>query len=402
MQTAHATLPYGIRIFAWVRAIRWIGWGLGEALIPVFIIMFSNTFAEAGLFSSSVDIAALLSLPIIGIWADKISAKRLVIWSLLIYPFVGISYFLAGFLGMAIFIVIARVLNGFNYELENIGIQTYYRRMTSSRIISTSFGYIETWSHVSWIAAALVGVGLVIYFPIHYLLLGIAPFAVVAYFVALRAPEDEVRDEDEGEGEKKSRQSVLKIYAVKVSQWRTWSARLWLLGTLVFFSSIVSALMYFFIPIDAYLTGANLPMVVLITVFGAIPALFGYKLGKIADGHNKYSLIAYGLISVAVIAVGLAIFPQYWFKSVAMLLMGIVLELFYVVQNSLITTLGPAETYGERGSAFEGIMTLGDLVAPLILGIGLDLIGFGKVAGVVAVVSLGLAVGYSFLKKITA
>ena len=36
-----------------------------------------------------------------------------------------------------------------------------------------------------------------------------------------------------------------------------------------------------------------------------------------------------------------------------MFLLGIILELFYVAQSALITTLGPAETYGRRGSAFE-------------------------------------------------
>ena len=120
--------------------------------------------------------------------ADRMPAKRLVLWSLIIYPLVGISYFLAGLWGMAIFIVIARVINGFNWELENVGIDTYYRRVINSKVIASSFGYLETWSHVAWITGALIGMVLVLFMPIHYLLLGIAPFAVIAYFVALRAP----------------------------------------------------------------------------------------------------------------------------------------------------------------------------------------------------------------------
>ncbi len=387
------TLPYGVRVLAWARAVRWIGWGLGEALIPVFIIILSHTFAEAGLFSSSVDIAALISLPLIGLWADKVSAKRLILLSLLLYPIVGISYFLAGFFGLAIFIVIARVSNGFTWELENVGIETYYRRTIDHKHIASSFGYIDTWSHVAWISAALVGIVLVHFMPIHYLLFGIAPFALVAYVIALRAPNDSPK----AEGSKKS--SFMHSYVKAATEWRTWNIELWLLSVLILFSGIVSALMYFFVPINAYLTGANLPMVVLITVSGAIPALFGYKLGRIADGRNKYGLITFGLICLAVITFGLAVFPQYWFKLLAIFFMGIILELFYVVQSSLITTLGPAETYGERGSAFESIITLGDLVAPLILGIGLDLVGFSNVAYVMAVAAIVLSVVYRFLAR---
>lgn len=194
----HSSLPYGVRVFAWVRAVRWIGWGLGEALIPVFILLFSKTFAEAGLFSSTVDIASLVSLPFIGMWADKFSAKRLILWSMVLYPFVGVSYFLAGVFRMALFIVLARAINGFNWELENVGVETYYRRIVNRKKIATSFGYIETWSHVAWISAALVGMVLVIFMPIYWLLLAIAPFAVISYFIALKAPEDEPGREDRG------------------------------------------------------------------------------------------------------------------------------------------------------------------------------------------------------------
>jgi MFS family permease len=387
-------LPYGVRIFAWARAIRWIGWGFGEALLPVFIIMFSKSFAEAGLFSASVDIAGFISLPFIGMWADKVPARRLILWSLILYPIVGASYFLAGAFGLALYIVIARIVNGVTWELENVGIETYYRRTIESDHIASSFGYIETWSHFAWIAAALSGIILIRFIPIYGLLFLITPFALVAYMVAFKAPKDSLHTNDA-----KQKLSFFHTYRKAASEWRSWDSGLWMVSLLILFSSVLSALMYFFIPIDAYLTGANLPMVILITIFGSMPALFSYQLGRLADIRNKYHLIAFGLCGTAVIAVGLALFPQYWFKLVAMFLLGIILELFYVAQSSLITTLGPSETYGKRGSAFESIVTLGDLSAPLILGIGLDVLGFSNVALIVGFSAFILAVGYRWVKK---
>ena len=387
------TLPYGVRVFAWARAIRWIGWGFGEALLPVFIIVFSKSFAEAGFFSSSVDIAGLISLPFIGFWVDKIPARRLVLLSLVLYPIVGVGYFLAGALGLAVYIIIARIANGVTWELENVGIETYYRRTMNSDHIASSFGYIETWSHVAWIVAALIGMVLVRYMPIYYLLFLIAPFALIAYFIALKAPKDSPKADN------RPKLSFVHTYRKTMSEWRTWDSGLWMVSVLILFSSIMSALMYFFIPIDAYLTGANLPMVVLITVFGSVPALFSYKLGRFVDARNKYRLIAFGLFATALIVLGLAVFPQFWFKLLAVFLLGITLELFYVAQSALITTLGPSESYGRRGSAFESVITLGDLTAPIILGVGLDILGFSNVALITAVIALVLAVGYRWVKK---
>lgn len=389
----NSSLPDEVWLFAWVRAIRWIGWGLGKPLLPVFIMAFSQTFAEAGLFNSTLRIVSLASLPIIGIWVDRTPAKRLVLWSLLLYPLVGLGYLLAGMFRMAVFMVSARALQGFTWELENVGMATYYRRVIERAKIATSFGFLDTWSNLAWILAAMIGMYLVSFMPIYYLLSAVAPFSIVAYVIALKAPKDTIRSES---GVNPPFMSAL---GQTMNQWRQWTARFWLLGALIFFRSIINCLMTFYIPITAYLAGTNLPMVVLLGVLGATPALFGYKLGSIADGRNRYGMIALGLICVAGTSIWLAAVHTYWLKLCAVFVIGIIVELFYVVQSSLITTLGPAETYGKRGSAFESISTLGDLVAPLLLGVIFDLIGFSDVSLVIGAVAIAFALLFHFRKS---
>ena len=401
------SLPANVRLLAWARAVRWIGWGLGEALIPIFLLSFAKSFAETGLLSSTVEIASLVSLPIIGAWADRAPARRLVLWSLALYPIVGIAYYFAGLWGAAICVVIARVANGFTWELENVGIETYYRRVTDSKEIASSFGYIETWSHVAWIAAALVGIWLVQFTPIYVLLLAIAPFAVIAYFIVLKAPKDElIGTQGSGVGADANGGIALvqararsNSYMRAFRQLGSWNSRLWMVGALVLFTSIVSNLIYFFLPIDAYVSGANLPMVVLVTVVGALPALFSYKLGQIADRADKFWLISGGLFGIAAAGIGLMLVPHYWFKLVAVFFLGIILELLYVSESSLITTLGPVETYGERGSAFESLTVLGDLGAPLLIGICLDALGFGNLALIIACGAFALAIFYRVMSE---
>lgn len=192
INTGACSLSGGIKTLAYARALRWVGWGLGEAVIPIFILKFSDSFVQMGMFSSMVELSALVCLPIIGMLADKTSAKKLILLSLVLYPLVGVGYFLAGVLAAGVFIVLARIINGLTWELENVGVETYYRRASHHSKIATSFGYLDTWSNGVWIIAALIGMGLVSIVPVHYLFLGISPFAIVAYFVARKAPSDAI------------------------------------------------------------------------------------------------------------------------------------------------------------------------------------------------------------------
>ncbi len=383
------TIRREIRALAWARAIRWIGWGFGESLIPILVLRVSKTFAQMGLFSSTTNIVALASLPIIGTLADRMPAKRLILLSLVLYPLVGISYFLAGAFGIPALIIVAMGFNGFTWELENVGIATYYRRVTESGRIAVSFGYLDTLSYFAWIAAALAGMLLVLAVPIHYLLFAIAPFSLAAYFVALRVPNDSAVNQraNGGEASAQSYKSIL-------TGWRSWNTRLWLVCALILFSGIINALVSFFMPVEAYLSGANLPMVALLSIFGAIPALFGYKFGHVADSQNRFRVIGMGLFGIALIAVSIGFLTHYWFKIVGVFFLGVILELFSVTQSSLITTLGPAATYGKRGSAFEGVITFGDLLAPLLLGVGFDVLGFTKT--VILIAGAGAALGASY------
>lgn len=394
-------MPKSIKVIAWARAMRWVGWGFGESLIPIFIFAFSSTFAEAGLFRSTYEIIALISLPLIGVWADRKSAKYLILLSLILYPIVGIGYLLAGLLGLAVFLIIARAVNGVTWELENIGVDTYYRRMARQDSICASFGYIDTWSYFAWIVAALVGLALVPYMPIYYLFAAIIPFDIVAYFIARRAPKDHINSGLATATfipKPVPHKPVFETYSKALSEWRTWNTQLWLLGALVLFSGLINALMWFYIPIDAYISGANLQLVILISVIGAVPSLFGYALGRFADVRNKYAILSGGLLLVALVALGLAIFPQYAFKLIASFILGISLELFVIVRNDLVTVLGSSETYGQRGSAFESLVTLGDLAAPLILGIGLDILGFSSISFIVAGIAFILGIIYRLSK----
>ena len=385
-------LAHGVKLLAWARTVRWVGWGFGESLLPLFIFAFSASYAEAGLLTSIYSIALLVALPIVGMLADRMSAKVLIIAGLALYPLVGASYFLAGAAGVALFVVLARLINGVSWALESVGIDTYYRRVTNRNLLASSFGYIETVAYAGWILAALVSMLLVTIVPVHYLLLLILPFSLLAIPIALMAPKDTPRPVV-------NPLKTFESYKSAISEWGTWDLRLKLLGVLVLFMGVIDTLTGLFIPIDAYIEGANFQMVVVLAIVATIPRLFGFMLGKLADHNNNYKLVMWGLLGVAVLMSALAFFPGYAVLLIVSFLLCVLMELFTVIGKALVTTLGPEDHYGVRGSTFQSIATIGNLAAPLLIGISLDVLGFGALACVLAGVAVAIAVAFALISR---
>ncbi|MDO8622449.1 MAG: MFS transporter, partial [bacterium] len=302
--------PHGVsgalRTVAWSRTIRWIGWGFGESLIPILIFSFSSTYAEAGLIRSVFEIVLLICFPLVGVLADRVSARTLILAGAVVYPLVGFGYLLAGITGLAIFLVFARAANAIGWALESTGVDTYYRRMASRTSMNSSFGFIDTLAGSGWVIAALIGILLVPYVPIHVLLFIVAPTSIIAGLIAARAPHDSPQPAKKPTGAHPMAQS----YRLMLVEWKSWNGNLRLLGALSFFVGIIEALIWFFIPIDAYVEGTKLSLVILLTVVASIPPMFGYAIGKIADRRNPYALIAAGLVGAAAILLCIAIFPQ--------------------------------------------------------------------------------------------
>ncbi len=367
MSGTQAPLPQGIRILAWSRAIRWAGWGLGESLLPIFIFTFSATFAGAGFLKSSYDIAFLLVLPFVGNLGDRVPARTLVLAGLALYPLVGISYFLAGIFGLGTFIILARLIGAVCWSLDDIGIDTYVRRMGAHLHMAPVFGYIDSLGNMSWIVAALLSIPLVSFVPVHYLLFAIAPAAFVAFLFTTLAPQDTEIP--------RGGASILGSYKEIFRILGTWGPNFRLQGALAFFLGIVTSLVAFFIPIEAYVQGAHLEFVVLLGIAATVPSLFGYPIGRIAARVNKNGLIVFGLALITLMIGLLALFPFYAFKLAACFLLATVLEGFHVVQKDVITGLSVASAYGRCASSFEGISTIGTIAAPILIGVAFDTIG---------------------------
>lgn len=373
-------LPFGIKLVSWATAIRWLGWGLFEALLPIFLFTFAKSYAETGIFSSIYDIVFLLSLPIAGLLADRVASRTIIIIGLIIYPFIGASYFLAGLTTFAFFIVIARFLNGFSYAFDAVGRDTYFRTHAPKSKVSTAFGYQNTITHFGWLIAVFASLFIVLYVKIHWLFLAIIPTTIITLIMIKGLRVDKkgsLRD-----GLKKSIKTG--FYSEMFREVKSWNLGLKLLGLISFFFGFIATFVELFIPIYAYTQGANLQQVILITILLNLPMLFGTILGKLADKNRKRCLFV-SIILAMLLLLTLSFVHTYYLQLIVAFGMGIVLHLMELVNDGVSTHLSERRHYGRVSSAMEAISSLGNLVGPIVIGLSIDARGLPSTALIISI-----------------
>lgn len=379
-------IPIGIKILSRATAIRWMGWGFAESLLPIFFFSFGASYAQAGLLRSTYDIVFILALPIVGMAADRFRATSLILLGMIGTIFIGVSYFLAGVTGFIFFAIIARGLNGLTFALDSVGRETYFRRHASKETLATMFGYFDSVASFWWVTAALVGIILIQYFKIHELLLLIVPASLVSIYVVHRFRKTENKlSPPEG---KMRMGNAYKEALVELSTWQ-WNLRG--LAILNFFIALSATFAGFFLPIEAYLGGASLSKTILIGVMFTLPSLFGFFLGKLFDKRGL-SIFFGSMMSLAILLASLAFFDTYMWQITAALGIGIVLELLSIGSNELITVHSQPEHFGRISGVMKSIYDMGNLAGPLIIGILLDVSGktipFLVVAIMIAVMTI--------------
>jgi MFS family permease len=387
-------LDSGVKTITYATAVRWAGWGFAESLIPVLIFSFSKTYAEAGLLRSVYDIAFIVALPIVGLAADRFRASALIMLGLALYTLVGLFYFLAGLTSIATFIIIARLLNGVTYALDSVGRGTYFRRHSPSNRLASVFGYFDSITIFWWIAAALTGVWLVKFIPVHQLLFLITPTSLIALFMISRFYKSDIP----AQGAADEHDNLNRAYGLAFKEIVNWDFRLRSIAMFNFFVAMIGSVVAFFLPIQAYNDGAGLSKTVLIGVMFSVPYLFGWLLGKWFD-LKGLATFSYGLIALSIMLSVLAVTGNYWLQILIAFGVGIVLELISVGNNEMVTFCSEPKHFGRVGSIMSMVTNMGALLGPLMVGIIIDSQGIGLAYFLLACLAVLLAVVFLFMKK---
>lgn len=353
--------------------------------------MFSASLTEAGLVTASYDALFLLSLPLIGLLADAVSSKTLLIIGLLLYPFIGISYYLAGATGLILFIILGKAINGVSYCFDTVGTDTYIRRMSPKHAIASAFGYMASWANFGWAIAAIMGIYLVKFVSIGTLLFMVTPFSLLALIPLLKAKVDkpEVKNTINA-------RNLLKPLLVFLKEIAALRKGLRSVVFLMFIFDIASVAATFFIPIDAYQSGASLSAVAFLVVLSASPSLTEFWLAEFIDGSKakrRWALFA-ALAALPLLFVAAAMASAFSARVLIALGIEIAAILGSLALQSYATMLSRRDRYGEISSVLEGASTAGDLVGPIAIGLLTDIAGFPLMFALAAAVFFVIALYY--------
>lgn len=357
----------GVSLISWATSIRWIGWGFVEYLIPIFMFSFTASYLGSGLLKSTYSIVFLLVLPLVGALANHVRAKYLILIGLLFYPFIALSYWLAGVFGTALFIIIARALNGIGYALDSTGRKTYFMRHVDKNKVGGAFGYFTTLAGFWWVASVLFSLVLIDHLEIHQLFLFIIPFTIIAFFLILKIPDDELDHEDESWKESFS----LVSYWNTVREILLWKGQLRRLAIVSFFSKIMFAVTDFFMPIFLHSQGVPIEKIIIFMVIYSIPDLFGAPLGNHVDKMGAKAVpISFGITTLLIFMLGFA--SHFYIQLFIMFLIGVfglMLELAISGETARLTKRG---SYGSTNSNFSEIGEISAIIGPIALGFMID------------------------------
>ena len=359
-------IPKGVRMLTISTAVRWFGWGLGEAFLPVFFLLFMKTFFGVGLVASAYNIVFFLAIPFASFLADNIMPKKMILAGLVIYVFIGLGYFAAGLFAAAAFLFIARALNGVSYSLDQVGRETYIIRHTPNREESRVFGRFDLIANFWWMFALAIGLVLVTYFsvPIHWLLLFIAPTSIISFFIVLKKVK--------GKKPPRSRKSsFLGVYKKFFNEIKRFSKGLRLLAMMYFAFGIIASIIYFFAPTISYSEGGSLVKSVIIILAFNLPTMLGEFLGRIADKRREATYFS-GVLFLALMIVSLMFIKSYVLVLLTVFFASTTFELFYLTNKGVIARITERTHLGEVDGSLNAIGSAGAVIGPVIFGLLVD------------------------------
>lgn len=391
-----------VKLVSISTAVLWFGWGFGEALIPIFLYQFASSYAETGLLKSILDIVALLVTPIIGYYADKISIKKMMLVGTVLYFLIAINYYFAGALAMAIFVVIARALNGLAWPLTCVSRESYICKYTPHRYMARAFGFFDTLGVMTWIVAVCLSLFLVNKLAIHQLLLLIAPAALISIIIAFFLPNDTKLKKI------KPIRFNLRPYQETIKEILRWPVKLRALILSSFLISFVSGAFFFFIPIEVWKEESSLQQVIILAIFYSLPEACGNLLGWVIDRVKVNRSLIFSLFGLIAVIVGSILWTSFLWRLSALILVGIFIETIALCRHQLIADFNVKNnfllwkthySFGSISAVLEEISGLGGFAGIILIGVLSDLAGWAVSLGLLAAI-LVLVFGIFVKKKI--
>ena len=158
----------------------------------------------------------------------------------------------------------------------------------------------------------------------------------------------------------------------------------------VFLMRVAVSVSGFLLPLYVFEQNKNILEVVLMAIIVSIPVMLTVFFGDWVD-RNPLRSFVFSFTILLPVVIGLAMITGYYTTLLLAFSMMMVLEIISIGIQSITTNITPENHYGSVTTLMSATENIGDMMGPLLLGIGMDMLGIkNSLFGLVAILSLFL------------
>ncbi len=396
-------IPKDVKTLIFGMFIYVLAWGIIDPFFSIFVNNIVQNYFITGLFFGMFFIVgAIVALPG-GALADKINKIKFTVFSLFLYPILGLLYFSVPFLSSAAGLVVLFVSRLFHGVIGIFWVveESFIREKSPKSETSATFGLYITAYRSCFVIAPLFVIPIVLFFGLNlgnlqWLLLALIPFPILGALIISRIKYTK------GEPFVKAVKEVIVQEQVVKKEFKDLKD-LGFIGyfTLLigFFMMSIQVIVVFLIPLHAVSLNLGLIEISLLFALINLPFLFSFFFAEIADSLGKVNVIGVGFViaSIALAVIALDNSLSFVFFAAAFVL-GIIVAIIQPAVNGLITDITPRVNDGEMTGLFMATLRISGFISVLLLGFLAESYGLHFPFMVFAFLILAMA-GVTFLIK---
>lgn len=361
-----------------------LGVGIVSPLMPIYAESLGATGIWLGVIFSGFSLARLILLPIIGRISDKKGRKRFILFGLSAYSVISLLYLLAD---SVYFLTVVRFIHGFASAFVVPIAMAYVGETRDHGKEATSMGTFNISLFLGMGAGPILGGFLKDAFGFSSVFYAMAGLSFLAFLITLfLLPEKRIP------GKTEVSVSFKKLFKNNI------------IKGLLFFrmtTSMGRAALMVFLPLFASNINISASKIgILFTVDTFSNILLQRFFGRLADKYNRFHLIIIGSFAGSLVLLLLPFAHSFRELIFISALMGVSTAVAIPSATAVTVLLGRNMGMGTLMSLMDMAMSVGMVLAPVILGAVMDILDMESVFYLAGLVGLsGTLIFYYFIKK---
>ncbi|WP_108670322.1 MFS transporter [Peribacillus acanthi] len=348
---------------------------LGTGIVAPILSPYSKGMGASGIwigiiYSGFYMVRFVVGTPV-GILSDKYGAKKMLTVSLLMYPFIALTYLFADSL---VSLLGARLFHGVASTMMLPMAMTYIGLITPKGKESSYMGVYNSFLFIANGLGPLLGGWVASEYGYRASFLGLLVFALVSLVLTAKILPS-VNGKSFSKKEEVQDGSNTRLLSFSNSNF---------LGLInVYFAIAVISMFYIsFFPLYGMELGFNTVQIgALISIFNITVGVCQIPFGKLVDRMEKVKVLFISNIGIGFILVSIPLFHSFFVTAFFALILSLFFSLAVSSSSGMATEMGRQFKMGKVMGFLASISSLGMIVGPLLSGLILDYLSFSWLFG---------------------